>query len=203
MDTLTAAHPNLPFNTRVRVLNLDNGRSVDVRVADRGPYVEGRIIDVSRAAATQIGLIESGTARVRVEVLQVADAAPVSPALIPVSFKAIPLPPPSFEATAGGQFGVQTGAFRNPDNAKRFAARMQALYGTARLEYSGESSIWRVVVGAEATREAAEALNAKIHENNAFVVRLIHSNDAKQPESPRSDPSGRTVAGDGLHPPVN
>src|SRR6266700_3841140 len=62
MDTLTAAHPSLPFNTRVRVVNLDNGRTVDVRVADRGPYAKGRIIDVSRAAATQIGLIESGTA---------------------------------------------------------------------------------------------------------------------------------------------
>lgn len=65
---LTAAHKTLPFGTVVTVTNLDNGRSVRVRINDRGPFVAGRIIDLSRAAAESIGMIESGTARVRIAI---------------------------------------------------------------------------------------------------------------------------------------
>lgn len=64
---MTAAHRSLPFGTRVRVTNLRNGRSVVVRVNDRGPFVAGRIIDVSKAAAARLGFVSTGTARVRVE----------------------------------------------------------------------------------------------------------------------------------------
>lgn len=66
---LTAAHPSLPFGTLVRVINMDNGQSVVVRINDRGPYAHGRVIDVSTAAANMIGLISSGVAPVRLEVL--------------------------------------------------------------------------------------------------------------------------------------
>jgi rare lipoprotein A len=66
---LTAAHPSLPFGTLVRVVNMDNGQSVVVRINDRGPYAHGRVIDVSTAAANMIGLISSGVAPVRLEVL--------------------------------------------------------------------------------------------------------------------------------------
>jgi rare lipoprotein A len=69
MNALTAAHPTLPFNTLVRVTNLSNDLSVVVRINDRGPYTKRRIIDLSRAAATQIGLTESGTAMVEIEVV--------------------------------------------------------------------------------------------------------------------------------------
>ncbi len=69
MDKLTAAHPTLPFGTRLRVTNLNNGRSVDVRVNDRGPFVGGRIIDLSYAAARALGVLGSGTVPVRVRVL--------------------------------------------------------------------------------------------------------------------------------------
>lgn len=65
-DGLTAAHRTLPFGTIVEVTNLRNGRSVRVRINDRGPFIRGRIIDVSRGAARQLGLIASGVARVRV-----------------------------------------------------------------------------------------------------------------------------------------
>lgn len=65
----TAAHRSLPFGTRVRVTNLRNGRSVVVRINDRGPYSRGRIIDLSRAAAEAIGMLRTGTAPVRVEVI--------------------------------------------------------------------------------------------------------------------------------------
>ncbi|MNP62949.1 RlpA-like protein precursor [compost metagenome] len=66
---LTAAHRSLPFGTRVRVTNLDNDRSVVVRINDRGPFVRGRIIDISRRAADAIGMVRSGVAPVRVQSL--------------------------------------------------------------------------------------------------------------------------------------
>ncbi|MEA5485696.1 MULTISPECIES: septal ring lytic transglycosylase RlpA family protein [Pseudanabaena] len=66
---LTAAHPSLPFGTLVRVVNMDNNQSVVVRINDRGPYIHGRVIDISTAAANVIGLISSGVAPVRLEVL--------------------------------------------------------------------------------------------------------------------------------------
>ncbi|MFQ5894849.1 MAG: septal ring lytic transglycosylase RlpA family protein [Nitrospinota bacterium] len=68
---LTAAHKTLPMTTRVRVTNLENGRSVVVRINDRGPFVAGRIIDLSYAAAGKLGFRKKGTARVRLEVLPV------------------------------------------------------------------------------------------------------------------------------------
>jgi rare lipoprotein A len=67
---LTAAHRKLPFGTRVRVTNMNNNRSVVVRITDRGPYIRNRIIDLSQAAAKELGMIHSGVARVRVDVLR-------------------------------------------------------------------------------------------------------------------------------------
>ncbi|MCU1739919.1 MULTISPECIES: septal ring lytic transglycosylase RlpA family protein [Pseudomonas] len=66
---LTAAHRQLPFGTRVKVTNLDNDKSVIVRINDRGPHTRGRLIDLSREAATQLGMLQGGTARVRVQSL--------------------------------------------------------------------------------------------------------------------------------------
>jgi len=73
MNDLTAAHRTFPFGTRIRVTNLANSKVVMVRVNDRGPFVEGRIIDLSLGAAKQIDLIQSGTSSVRLEVLQWGD----------------------------------------------------------------------------------------------------------------------------------
>jgi len=219
MDELTAAHPTLPFNTLVRVVNLSNDKSIRVRITDRGPFVDGRIIDLSRAAARSIGLIEPGTAQVRVEVVgtlngQPGDARPLvlaaaasrpavpAPAAVARMAPAPAAPPPG----SSGTFAVQTGAFRNPDNAGRYFALMKSRYGAARLVPPDEDSgIWRVLVGFETTREDAETLAARIRndsgENNAFVVRLDSSNEQDRPgQSPR--PRG-TVVADGLHPPLN
>jgi rare lipoprotein A len=66
---LTAAHKTLPFGTRVRVTNLDNGKSVEVRINDRGPYVAGRVIDLSPAAARKLDMLRAGVVRVRLDVL--------------------------------------------------------------------------------------------------------------------------------------
>ncbi|MGH9659790.1 MAG: septal ring lytic transglycosylase RlpA family protein, partial [Bryobacteraceae bacterium] len=71
MEQLTAAHPTLPFDAWVRVKNLDHDDSaVEVRITDRGPFVKGRILDLSRGAASRIGMIGPGTARVRLEVIR-------------------------------------------------------------------------------------------------------------------------------------
>ena len=67
---LTAAHPTLPFGTRLRVTNVANGQSVTVRVNDRGPYVAGRIVDVSHSAADALGMIDGGLAKVKLDVVQ-------------------------------------------------------------------------------------------------------------------------------------
>jgi rare lipoprotein A len=69
MHAMTAAHPSLPFGTKVRVTNLENGRSVVLKINDRGPFAKRRIIDVSRHAAEHLGFLGSGLARVRIEVI--------------------------------------------------------------------------------------------------------------------------------------
>ena len=68
-NAMTAAHRSLPFGTRVKVTNLNNGREVVVRINDRGPFVGGRVIDVTRAAAKKLGFINAGTAQVKITVL--------------------------------------------------------------------------------------------------------------------------------------
>ncbi|WAP70157.1 septal ring lytic transglycosylase RlpA family protein [Jiella pelagia] len=69
MNAMTAAHKSLPFGTKVRVTNRRNGKSVVVRINDRGPYAHGRVIDLSRGAASRIGMIHSGTAPVQIDIL--------------------------------------------------------------------------------------------------------------------------------------
>jgi rare lipoprotein A len=93
-DGLTAAHPSLPFGTRVRVTNLDNGRVVEVRITDRGPFVDGRAIDLSRAAAGVIGLIGPGVCRVRIEVMSPTAIARA----VPVETARASAPPPAADA---------------------------------------------------------------------------------------------------------
>nr|WP_245413759.1 septal ring lytic transglycosylase RlpA family protein [Fulvimarina endophytica] len=69
MNAMTAAHKTLPFGTKVKVTNRSNGKSVVVRINDRGPYIRGRVIDLSRGAAAKIGMINSGTANVKIDIL--------------------------------------------------------------------------------------------------------------------------------------
>jgi rare lipoprotein A len=155
MEKMTAAHRTMPFDTWVRVTDLDNQKSVEVRIIDRGPFVEGRIIDLSHAAARDLEMIGPGVARVRIEVIH----APVGT-----------VPP--------GRFAVQVGAFHDRANAEQLRVRMEAEYGTAHLLQRAENpTLWRVLVGAEATEEAAGSLAQRIRENSVerfagFVVRI-------------------------------
>jgi rare lipoprotein A len=153
MEKLTAAHRTLPFNTWVRIENTSNGKSVDVRIIDRGPFVGNRIIDLSHAAAQQIELIGPGTATVRVVVIA---------------------PPVTEEAYV---FAVQVGTFRSRENAEKLQAELQSRYGVARIvERQGAPPVWRVLVGQESSPEKAAALATRVRGDisvpEAFVVRL-------------------------------
>ena len=154
MEKMTAAHRTLPFHTWVRVYDLDNNRTVEVRITDRGPFVAGRIIDLSHAAARELLMIGPGVARVRIEVI----GAP--PDAVP------------------GLFAVQVGAFRDRANAERVRSQMEARYGSARLLQRPENpAIWRVLVGAEASEDGANRLAERIRHDSvektsAFVVRI-------------------------------
>ncbi|MBI4548160.1 MAG: septal ring lytic transglycosylase RlpA family protein [Ignavibacteriae bacterium] len=76
MNQLTAAHPTLPFNSKVRVINMENGEEVIVRINDRGPFKDDRVIDLSLAAAKAIEMIGQGTARVRLQILELGPTLP-------------------------------------------------------------------------------------------------------------------------------
>ncbi len=154
MEQMTAAHRTLPFGTWVRVFNLDNDKTVDVRINDRGPFVDNRVIDLSHAAARAIGMIGPGLARVRLEIM-------ATPA-----------------AVTSGFYAVQVGAFQVRANAERLRAEMEARYGSARMVLrSGEPPLWRVLVGQESTVDGADSLAARLRSeqdgklSQAFVVR--------------------------------
>ena len=113
---LTAAHRTLPFGTWVRVVNLTNDKTVDVRIIDRGPFVENRIIDLSHAAAVAIDLIGPGVARVRLDILSVPTI-----------------------ASGENWYGVQAGAFLDPDRAERLRASLEQDFGPAHLVQRADS----------------------------------------------------------------
>jgi rare lipoprotein A len=151
MEQLTAAHRTLPFGTMVLVRDLDNGRTVTVRINDRGPFVENRIIDLSHAAAREIQMIGPGTAKVRLRVTALPGEVP------------------------GSYFAVQAGAFRDRDNAERRRQVIEKRYGPARLAMrNGDPPLWRVLVGHEGTEAGATALaeRVKAEAGPAFVVRV-------------------------------
>ena len=151
MEQLTAAHRTLPFGAWVHVTNLTNEKTVDVRITDRGPFIDGRIIDLSHAAARAIDMIGPGVAQVRLEILSM----------------------PSVPAAA--MFGVQTGAFKERSRADALRAEMERHYGSARIVYrDGAPPLWRVVVGQAASQSQAVRLADQLRSEmgNAFVVRL-------------------------------
>ena len=118
MNKLTAANKTLPFGTIVKVTNLENGRTVDVTINDRGPFVAGRIIDLSRAAAEAIGLMSMGVAKVRLHILKMGDGARVKPQ---IAGQAADGTGSASSASAASKLPVivQLGAFHDLGNAVR------------------------------------------------------------------------------------
>jgi len=153
MEKLTAAHRTLPFGAVVRVTNMTNSKRVEVRITDRGPFVDGRIIDLSRAAARQIDLIRPGIARVRIEITAYG---------------------PSRYGMEGA-FGVQVGEFDNRKRADKLRKRLVKHYTPVDvLSPSGTATSWRVIVGRRATEGEAAALALALRHDykEVFVVRL-------------------------------
>ncbi len=154
MEQLVAAHRTLPFNTWVEVLNLDNSRSVTVRIIDRGPFIEGRIIDLSKAAAREIEMLGPGIAKVRVRIVTA---------------------PPATAQPSIAAFAIQIGAFQEKRRAEELRARFELEYGTAQIVYrAGNPPVWRVLVGNVSDLDAANELQQRIQlaGHPSFVVRL-------------------------------
>ena len=156
MYAMTAAHKTLPFGTRVAVHDLENGRDVTVRINDRGPFIEGRIIDLSYAAAQAMHM--PGIAPVRLEILDLQEAASIP-----------------------GIFAVQVGAFRNQENAARLKARIESQYpefGPVTIQNfdRGDGLFYRVRVGSENNEDSAHSLAESLRQANVatetFIVRV-------------------------------
>ena len=154
MNVLTGAHPTLPLPAWVQVTNLENGRSVVVRLNDRGPFAKGRIIDLSRAAAEQLDMIRTGTARVEVRSLAAGDAAPA--------------------AATPAIYYAQVGAFGNRDNADALASRLRA----AGIE---NVSVSEVTVDGRPTFRVRAGPAASLAEFDVLVerLRIAGVNDAR------------------------
>ena len=152
MNAATAAHRTLPLNAIVRVTNLANGRSTLLRITDRGPFIAGRVIDLSLAAAREIDVWRAGVARVQVDVLETP--APIE---------------------RGGRWCVQIGAFTDADAARDLRDKLARRYHTARVQqFAGPTGEWLRIRVAEDDRHRAESLarETQTPAGGVFLVRL-------------------------------
>jgi len=178
MYAMSAAHKTLPIPSYARVTNLSNGKSVIVRVNDRGPFVRGRLIDLSYVAASKLDIIASGHAEVEVVSMlpgrdapapqQVPDntvqVQPLQPSLpppspLPVTPSPAAQPQPAAPAAVSGTIFLQLGSFRSPSGAQEFLERMRnKLYGVhERLSLYSRGGLTRVHLGPYRTEDAARA----------------------------------------------
>ena len=154
---MTAAHKTLPLPTLVRVQNLENGKEIIVRVNDRGPFSKGRIIDLTEEGARRLGMIEKGTAKVKVSVLSENEDCYVS------AGKAVDL--------NKGSFAVQIAAFSDPTNASRLAGRFgkEAVINKGYINGTLWNRVW--ITGYSSKTEAEKAASGYEQEfPGAFVV---------------------------------
>lgn len=152
MWAMTAAHQTLPFNSLVKVTNLENGKSIVVRINDAGPFVDNRIIDLTKAGAAKLGMIEKGTARVRLEVVGRDDSRATT-----VSDNEY------YEITAQRTqlegFGIQLASFEDMDNLIRqldALERKGVRDAVVQIAHVGGKVLHRIVLGNFPTRAAAE-----------------------------------------------
>ncbi|MDY6950956.1 MAG: septal ring lytic transglycosylase RlpA family protein [Thermodesulfobacteriota bacterium] len=166
MYAMTGAHKTLPFGTYVRVDNLENGKKVDVRINDRGPFVRGRIIDLSYRAAKEIGLVGPGTAPVKIMALGIPEETrvhgKVKRTLVPGNYYA-------------GNFAVQVGAFRDRTNALRVREKVAEIHKDAYITVyeSREGKYYRVRAAKCTTLDQARRYQKRLEEDgyrDAFVV---------------------------------
>ncbi len=165
MYAMTAAHKTLPMNTWVRVTNLENKKEIVVRINDRGPFVDRRIIDLSYTGASKLGIVGPGTARVKIVALGRASKTETSS--IPKTFT----PVDYFK----GDFTVQVGAFMEKSNAESFRTRLASRYDNAHITTYSDSrgEFFRVRVGRFTDLRDAERFTQDLEiegSESAFVV---------------------------------
>jgi len=148
MHAMTAAHKTLPFGSMVAVHRRDTGADVKVRINDRGPFIEGRIIDLSYAAAKKIALDRDGVAPVKIKVVGREE---IQPAPAPVTSP----------GDSHGCFWVQVGAFGDPENARR-AERELERSGEEAVVLEGVAGLWRVRIGPFNKEKAAEKARNRV-----------------------------------------
>jgi rare lipoprotein A len=167
MEKLTAAHRTFPFDTWVRVKNLSNDRTVDVRIQDRGPFVRGRIIDLSHAAAREIDLLGPGVTKVRLTVIPRPKTAVIAAKPAETSVKTMDKEPELF--------AVQVGAFKDRNRAVALSEEMRQRFGSSRIvERSGNPTMFRVLAGEYATEAEADSAATQIRGSGgaAMAVRI-------------------------------
>jgi rare lipoprotein A len=159
MYAMTAAHKTLPMNTWVEVQNLDNNRKIKVRVNDRGPFVTGRIIDLSYTGARKIDMVGSGTVRVRVRAL---GAATEYDRKEPVAFRDLDY--------WTGNFTVQVGAFMEKANAEKFRETLSKSYVNAHIVVHEDhrGRFYRVRIGRFSSLKDAERFSDNLVTKDGF-----------------------------------
>ncbi len=196
MEKLTAAHRTLPFGTWVRVRNLTNNETVDVRIQDRGPFVGNRIIDLSHAAAREIEMLGPGTVKVRLtiiapskvrepKIVEAKVSKPPRPGVVPGVQEIPPAKIPAAKPPVAGVFepqavepelfAVQIGAFQDRVKAEALRVSLTERYGVARIVVrEGRSALYRVLVGEEDSIDKAAALveRMRVDGTSGFIVRL-------------------------------
>lgn len=155
MNKMTAAHRTMAFGTIVKVTNLSNGKTAVVRITDRGPFIENRIIDLSMAAAKAIESIGPGVVPVRLEVISGSDP-------------------------FGGFFTVQVGAFKEKGNAERLRARLDESYPPSTIQQVAmeDGTFYRVRAGKVSGEQAAQKFADDLHSKEGFHTMVIRLDDA-------------------------
>jgi rare lipoprotein A len=168
MYAMTAAHPTLPLPSYARVTNVATGKSVIVRVNDRGPFHPGRVIDLSYAAAYRIGIAQKGSGEVEVESILPGDAPPlIAAAPLPPVAESDALPGASMAvAPEAGGYVVQLGAFANNANAQNFVVNLanQTAGLSVEPKVRQADGLFRVVVGPYPTRDEAKRSADRLRE---------------------------------------
>lgn len=169
MDKLTAAHKRLPFHTLVEVKNVDNGKRVTVRINDRGPFIEGRIIDLSRIAAKRIGIYGQGTAPVQLRIVKLPGSGKTVQYVQPTADKqptdSTDTSPPvtvTMQPVSPRTFYLQAGAFGSMKNAKRLLRRIKAVLPEVPFKIEKNDGLYKIVSDWLSSREAAEKLKDRL-----------------------------------------
>ncbi len=157
MNKMTAAHKRLPFDTWLNVKNLGNGEETQVRINDRGPFVKGRIIDLSRSAAGKIGMMNAGTARVRLTLIR-----PPSQRTREASGQRGQARQPA-SGNRGERFDIQVGVFANRANAQAFAERVS--------KWGHQTDVERYVQGGTA-RYRVLVIGGRLSQANSRMKKL-------------------------------